>query len=582
MKKLVIAVATALGSLSVVAFLLVLHPRVEPPQGRVLASSRAAAPPSVALASGERTPAGEPPAVEAPAEAPTDARALRELVARLRGLSREELLRVSNAEFGFEQSALVEQLRSLRGEWVVPELGRLAVGETDPLVKAVLVAGLCKAALHERLDDPRMLDCVRELLPQLAAAESDPFRAARFVVVGAYGACLRQQVDLAALLLPHLDGSDNPDVLVRGYLFLGQSPGAEGALLGALASRPEADGRFGALEGLRAAALAGRLPSGEVARAGIAALGNETSARNRTLLVEMIGSAGGEEGLAALESIVDRGDPDLVGAAASMIAAKRDPERAEEVLERALAAGSLGAVERAAIYRALGAVPGERSGERLLAAVRNGELGAEERLGALRGLWSRPADEGIRGELASLVAGDEPGPIRAESLRMLSLRAGGDGSGGPALDVRRMAEEDRDPEVRREAVVLSTLKGGEDPRGWLEERLLRDRSPDVQAAALGALVVQARFTGDSERVRSHLEGVKRSTGDPEVLALVARGEKMVSEYDPRRVELELKQDAEFYRQVAPYTTGAARQSMERQAEYYRRMVEAMTALAGTR
>jgi hypothetical protein len=156
---------------------------------------------------------------------------------------------------------------------------------------------------------------------------------------------------------------------------------------------------------------------------------------------------------------------------------------------------------------------------------------------------------------------------------MLAMRDGE--TGVRSEEVRRMAEEDRDPEVRREAVELGALQGGQDSRGWLEERLLRDRSPDVQAAALGALVVQARYAGDGDRVLGHLERVERSTDDPEVLALVARGRKMVSEYDPRRIDLELKGDADFYREVAPYTTGAARRSMERQAELYRRMIEAL-------
>ncbi len=68
------------------------------------------------------------------------------------------------------------------------------------------------------------------------------------------------------------------------------------------------------------------------------------------------------------------------------------------------------------------------------------------------------------------------------------------------------------------------------------------------------------------------------TDDPDIRSLVERGERMVDEYDPRRVELELRSNADFYRDVAIYTSGAARQAMQRQSEYYRRMVEALTAL----
>jgi hypothetical protein len=493
----------------------------------------------------------------------------------MHGLPRAELLRLSNAEFGFEKSALVDELRALAGDWVVPELGRLALSETDPLVRAVLVAGLCQGAGSARLDDPRLLEQISALLPQLAAAETDPYRSAKFAMFAAYGACLRQKADFAALVLPHLEGSDNPDVLVRGYLFLGDLAGADDVLVRAVAGQPNADGRFGALEGLRRAGLSGRIPPDEVARVGLEALARETEARNRTLLVEMIATAGGETGLGALESIVARGERGLVGPAASMIAVKMEPERAQRAIEKALDAAELSAEDRGSLYQALGAVPGERSGERILAAVRDEELAPEERLQALRGLWNRPVDDDLRQELSGIVDGDAPGAMRAESLRMLAFSRSD--SSGP-VDARKLAEEDRDAEVRREAVMLSALQPSADSRGWLEERLLRDRSPEVQAAALGALVVQARFTGDGDLARNQLERVKQSTDDPEIRDLVERGRRMVDEYDPRRVEFELKENADLYRDVAAYTSGAARLAMQRQAESYRRMVEALGAL----
>jgi hypothetical protein len=494
----------------------------------------------------------------------------------MKGLPRDELLRLSNAEFGFEKSELVGELRALTGDWVVPELGHLAVLETDPLVRAVLVAGLCQGAGRDRLDDPRMLEQISALLPELASAESDPYRSARFAMFAAYGACLRQKADYAALVLPHLEGSDNPEVLVRGYLFLGDLAGADDVLERAVGDHPNAEGRFGALEGLRRAGLSGRIPPDEVARVGLAALAKETDARNRTLLVEMIASAGGEAGLGALESIVARGEPGLVGPAASMIAVKMEPERAQRAIESALASPELSPEDRASLYQALGAVPGERSGELILSAVRDEQLPAGERLQALRGLWNRPVDEDLRRELSDLVDGDAPGPMRAESLKMLAFS---EPSAAASVDARKLAEEDRDAAVRREAVMLSALEPGADSRGWLEERLLRDRSPDVQAAALGALVVQARYTGDGAVARNQLERVKKMTDDPGIRALVERGERMVEEYDPRRVEFELKENAELYRDIAAYTSGAARQAMQRQAEYYRRMVEALGALA---
>jgi len=121
--------------------------------------------------------------------------------------------------------------------------------------------------------------------------------------------------------------------------------------------------------------------------------------------------------------------------------------------------------------------------------------------------------------------------------------------------------------------MLSALKPDADSRGWLEERLLNDRSPDVQGGrARRALVVQGALHG-RRRIREEPpragEGIDGRSGDAR--ALVERGERMVDEYDPRRVELELRSNADFYRDVAIYTSGAARQAMQRHSEYYRRI-----------
>jgi hypothetical protein len=100
----------------------------------------------------------------------------------------------------------------------------------------------------------------------------------------------------------------------------------------------------------------------------------------------------------------------------------------------------------------------------------------------------------------------------------------------------------------------------------------------VKAAALGALVVQAHYTGDGAAVLDHLARARKQTDDPGMLALIERGEKMVAESDPRRLELGLRADAELYRTIAPLTTGPARRSLEREAEFYRRMIASIEAL----
>lgn len=509
---------------------------------------------------------------------PRDEAELRELVAWLRGLPREELLRLSNADFDFEDSPLVLMLRDLEGDWVVSGLGSLAISEIDPLVKAVLVTGLFGGVDRDRFSGPRYIEAIQEVLPQLAAAESDPFAVAADVVAAAYFSSFGQGADYAALLLPHLEGSDNAALLVQGYFYLGQFPGTSEALVHAMTDHASPEGRFGALEGIRHAGLSDRIPAQEVARLGVLALAQEDSARNRILLVELLGSVGGEDGLRALQGMVESGAPGLLGPAASMIAVRMDPERAQETIERALSKDTLSPEDRGSLYLALGAVPGERGGELLLGAARDESLPDDERLLALRGLWNRPPDADLQRELVDIVESDAPGSMRAESLRMLAL----DGKEGTGLDARRIAVDDDDPAVRSEAVMLSALEPSADSRAWLEERLLNDRSPEVKAAALGAMVVQAHYTGNGGAVLDHLARARKHTDDPDVIALIERGETMVAEGDPRRLELGLRKDAELYRQIAPLTTGPARRSMERQAEYYRRMVESLGALSTAR
>jgi hypothetical protein len=575
------------ASVGVLAGLLMLHPRLTPrwdpgrsplPDRVVLHSAGSFEGRTSVESSAPDARAFEARSID-PDEWPTPSNSeeLRLLVASLRALPHDRLLRMSNAEFDFEDSRIVEILQELGGDWVVAELGKLAVGETDPLLKAVLVAGLCKGAGKERLGDPRMLEQIGLLLPQLSTATDDVFHAGRFVVFGAFCACLCQKADYPALVLPALEGADNPDVLLRGYMFLGRSPGAEDLLASVVREHANPEARFGALEGLRDAAMKGRIPPQDLASIGLDALRKESSARNRVLLLEMVATAGGEEGMHALESMVAHGAPGLAGPAASLIAVRMEPDHAQEILEHALASATLTAEDRASVYQALGAVPDGRGLARLLRTMNDAELPDRERLDALRGLWNGPVDAKLRGALTDILESDQPGALRAESMRLLAFS-----DEGSSIDARSVAEGDPDPLVRKEAVLLRALEPSTDTKGWLEERFLSDDSGDVREAALGAMVVQARYTGDSDAARDLLDRVKRTTNDPEVQALVSRGEQMLGEYDPRRIDLELRRDAEFYRDIARFTTGAARVGMERQAAYLQRMVDAIASLQAAR
>ena len=249
-RAICVGFGTVLITLAVVVGLLILHPRVDhlkplaPDAGESAVSADSnplldafnphASPRSV-LGGGGEAPIAWHATSNGDADippAPTTEEELRAFVDWLNGLPPDRLLFLSNAEFAFEGSRIIETLRGLEGEWVVPGLGRLAVGATHPLVKAVLVVGLCKGAGRERLADPRLLNEVGQLLPQLSSAESDPYHACRYVVFSTYGASICQQMNFAELVLPHLEGADNPDLLVRGYLFLGQSPGSEDGIPG--------------------------------------------------------------------------------------------------------------------------------------------------------------------------------------------------------------------------------------------------------------------------------------------------------------------------------------------------------------
>ena len=161
--------------------------------------------------------------------------------------------------------------------------------------------------------------------------------------------------------------------------------------------------------------------------------------------------------------------------------------------------------------------------------------------------------------------------MRIEALRMLAS-----GETTPVgVDVRQIGILDEDPLVRAEAVQLAAMQPGEDTRGWLEQRLLEDDSLDVKAAALGAMVYQAHYSGGGETVSGYLSMARKLTDDDATLALIAQGEEMVKNFDPRRIDLELEQDAEFYATMAKYTEGPASRGFSRQSRQLRGFIQAL-------
>jgi hypothetical protein len=493
----------------------------------------------------------------------------------MRSLGHDELSRLSNAQFDFEESELVEMLQGLSGEWVVPALGGLAVGEADPLLKAILVEGLVGGLSYERSDDERILPILDSLMSQMNRASEDPHDVARGLATFSYMSCVRGDQDYHRLMSEHLLTSDNPGFLMQGYLFMGNESGGELTLEQMLTAHPSPAGRLGALEGLRQAATDGRIPPEKITSLGLAALDGESNERNRLLLYEMMTSAGGESGIAAIEQMLRSGNVEDVDQTVGFLAMSMDSERARALFQDLLRDHRLEGDSKQAVYNAMGLLKGNEGADFLLDLARNDDLDDEERLAGLRGLWSRPVDERMGQELRDLFDAGTDAALRTEALRMLVYGE----SQGAGIDLRSIAVLDDDPAVRAEAVQMTVMQPSADTREWLEERLFQDDSLDVKAAALGALVYQAHYTGEGEAVLGYLERARKFTDDEDALAMLAEGERMVKDHDPRNLELGLAKEAEFWGTVARYTDGPASRAFERQA---RQLEGIVTALRTTR
>jgi hypothetical protein len=504
-------------------------------------------------------------------EAPDTAEELSELVVWMRSLDSAELLRLSNAEYRFEQSELIEMLQGMRGEWVVEALGEFAAAESDPLVKAVLVEGLVGGFADERVRDPRMPAVLESLMSQMKLSSEDPHEVANGLAAYAYMSCMASGEDYVTWMQRHLQDSDNGNFLTRGYLHMGQCEGSEGLLSQVLSAHPSPEGRMGAVEGLRSLASTGRLLPEEVTRLAAEALGGESNERNRLLLYEMMISQGGEGALALVEGQLRNGEIGDIRETAAMLALKLPPGRAQALFQDLLAEHELAGEDRQAVYNAMAVMPGDSGAEFLFSIAKNEDLDSNQRLAGLMALWNREMEAGLEGELRDVLENTRDSTLRAEALRMLAFSDEAEGG----VDLREIAMLDRDPLLRAEAIQLAAMQPADDTREWLEERLLAEESLDGKASALGALVFQAHYSGDGERVLGYLERARKLTSDESALALIAEGERMVADYDPRRLELELEADAEFYRTVARYTDGPAARAFERQARQVQQIVASL-------
>jgi len=501
------------------------------------------------------------------------AEGLERFVGWLRTLSDDELLLLSNAEFDFKGSEIIDLLHAASGEWLVPALGGLAVSEPNELLKAILVEGLCGGFQFERVDDTRLIPVIEELLGQLSFQETDPYDVGRDVISTTMSAALRQGLDYVGLVERHLAESDNPRMLIHGYAMMEMFPGSETLLLQMTTSHPSPDGRMGALEGVRGAGLNGGLTPEEVTEVAILALVDEDSGRNQLLLMEMMGAAGGDSGVDALVSMMLDVDSGLASNAAQLLALKLEPERALGLLEQALTSNAIDEDSKIALFSAMGSLPDGLGVPLLLDVVSDPSRSTAERLAGLQGLWSAELNDELASRLADVLNDSTDAALRTEALRILS-------SGEIGLsqeNLRELASLDSDPGVRAEAVIQASMQTGADSKEWLEQRLWEDDSDDVKAAALGALVMQAHFTGGGEAALSYLALAQTLTDDPGVLSMIESGRRLVNDFDPRRLELDLAEDSRFFSTMAAMTSGATSRGFSRRARQVNRFVLALRA-----
>jgi hypothetical protein len=293
------------------------------------------------------------------------------------------------------------------------------------------------------------------------------------------------------------------------------------------------------------------------------------------LLVELIGSTGGNEGLEALASMVQTPTGKFRAEAATVIAVKMDPARAGQVLGDALAQAA-DPKSREALYRALATVPGEEGVRKVLDTVNDTSLPAEERLLGLKGLWNREIDSSLQGALSRVVKEEQDPGMRVEAMRMLFFSGATEGK----TELRDLAVDDRDPRVRAQAVSLAAMQKSEDPRGWLEERLLRDSSMAVKTAALEGIVMHAHMSGKPEKTAEYLSVAKRLARDEKTVRLIERGQALLESYDPRDMDLGLREEARKWSLIAGYTSGQAARQFNLQSQMLERLGKALESGAG--
>ncbi len=543
-----------------------------------LPQTRALAPASSTLG-GDRAPIGgtdsAPRTAQSPRwKTPASASELQEFVAWMRSLPEAELRDMSNADFKFRESELVEMLRSLQGEWVLPELGDLAIDERQPLVKAVLVMGLLGAPDEERSADPRIVARCETLLGQMSKANDDPFDVGYKIITRLNDICFAQSIDYIARVSTLLADSDNSRLLIHGYFKMSARGAGRTILTEVLTGHSSRDGRMGALEALRYAARQGEFCEYEAAQVFVPALEVESDRRNRSLLLEALAATGGVAGRAVVVDIASNLEHPLCGEALEHLARDTDGAESFALAERVVTTAGVEPEVFSGACRALALLDERAATDRLAALARQTTLGPEFRIESIRALGSVRSDPTVQVHLSELLRTGDCSEVRVEALRALAATAA-DQIG----DLRALATSDGDAQVRAEAIrhaAFSELPGAST---WLAERARSDSELAVRHAALEALAERAHLGDRSVDALAEIRNVLSATDDEQesswLTALLARAETG----DSRNAHFGLDRRAKVLRYAASRLDAAGAAELVRAAAQVERKFRSVEAAA---
>jgi len=519
---------------------------------------------------------------------PKTAAELEAFVEALRKLGQDRLIVVLDAENRFRKSAVVDHLESLSADWVPRALGSLAVAESDPLVKAALVFGLCAGVRPTVFRSDELVDdFLPRLLEHYARVDRDEYEVGRDVIFLAYMACRATNKDYVQLVRRHLEASDNSTMLTRGYFFLSEFPESpwRPTLEWALENHPNDNGRLGAIEGLRVAARSNLIGQSEVAELFFDALKGEEDVGNQSVLLDALLALGGATGVEALEQISSGAIPRLShlrGDAVQLLVGRLEPREAMDMLIGMLEKEDVAPDLRASLLLAMAHVELSEAEEWLLrVVVQNDARDIEYRRQGLSALWGRDfSDPRIDRVLRTIYEdSEEPGVLRAECLRMLVVGSGSKRSSGE-LTLKSVAEHHESGDVRAMAIQLIGYEQEGASRDWLFERLFAAESDQERASALSTLI---GIGGGDVRGRDQILAILRDELErlePSERAPVSTAIEFVEGFDFDSVVSGLTKEAEFYSEVSELLTGRPRRSALRVLEQVRSQLRQLQGASG--